>query len=1010
MPSARPAQPRRPGLFRWPAASLKTYLILTIVVATVPLGSLTAWLMGQEIIHARNQMYTSLQGTAISLAMTIEREQSSSLEALAILGDADALQVGDLGAVHRMLVRLPELRPAWRKVLLADTRGRTLLSSDRPRGAPQDTWIPAVNVARAVLTRQPVVGHLATAGGQLDARDGTTMVAMPVLVDGQVRYVLAAQMSTWLWQKLLDDTVARTPQLRLILRDARQHTLARSPASSGSEAGDATPPPPWPADTGFQKTGIRAGEEPAYMAWQRVGLSGWSVEASLAATPIEQTHRRTVIVAMAAGLFSLGMGLALALLVARRVSVPLRALARGGADAVRGHVPVRELAALRDALQDAETQRALAYERLEAKAAEFETLFNTSLVGLSITQTPDARVVLRNPANQAMFGRQDSGAPRYRMFHEGQEMASHQQPLHLAARGQAVKAQAVEVVHHDGRTLRLLAHAVPLRDQDGLPRGAIATFVDITAREQARERLVQAERQLRRTRVLVTLAEEAGDVGFLDYLHDADRVTITPSLARLIGAPAETLTMRWADWLDRIHPDDASGIDDDFRQAWRARQTHLEFKFRTRAPEARPRWLTGRMMVVGGTPQQAARMIGMIVDVTAQHQAEQERTALTEAEQRSRLEAEATNRSKDEFLAMLGHELRNPLAAISAAIAVLNRMDAEDQAAERVRHIIMRQTRHLGRLMDELLDMARVMTGKIRLSLQPVQLAPLVQRHMDAMLAAGQLKGHPLELSLDDVWIQADVMRLEQVLSNLLSNAVQYSASEQPIHVTVGLRLGRAMIEVRDHGDGIPEVLLPHIFDIFVQGERTLERRQGGLGVGLSLVKRLVELHGGEISVQSTSSGSIFRVELPAIEAAAAKPMAEPDRSRTPRSLRVLVVEDNLDVMEAVRAMLELHGHQVHGAPDGHAGLEALLSDRPDAALVDIGLPGLTGLDIARMARQAGYTGRLIAMSGYGQAEDVRAAMTSGFDAHMVKPVDAGLLMAHLQHAGAGGQLSGKAD
>jgi CheY-like chemotaxis protein/two-component sensor histidine kinase len=336
---------------------------------------------------------------------------------------------------------------------------------------------------------------------------------------------------------------------------------------------------------------------------------------------------------------------------------------------------------------------------------------------------------------------------------------------------------------------------------------------------------------------------------------------------------------------------------------------------------------------------------------------------------------------------MLGHELRNPLSAISSAVEVLNRGGADQALASSARNIIGRQTRHLARLMEDLLDVARVISGKVVLSRQPLELSALVQRLVSTLQLTGQLQQHDLQLQLQEgVWVDADATRIEQVVNNLLTNALKYTPEGRRIEVHVTREGGQALLRVRDNGLGIPPALLPRIFDLFVQGERTLDRRAGGLGIGLTLVRRLVELHDGTVGVESSSQGSTFSMRLPAMEPPALQPVRE-QRSAA-RQRQVLLVEDNADAMSALRSLLELDGHTVSTAADGVSGLEQLLQMRPEVAVIDIGLPGLTGYEVAKRSRAAGHAGKLIALSGYGQGRDVQQALRAGFDAHLVKPVD----------------------
>jgi signal transduction histidine kinase/CheY-like chemotaxis protein len=362
-------------------------------------------------------------------------------------------------------------------------------------------------------------------------------------------------------------------------------------------------------------------------------------------------------------------------------------------------------------------------------------------------------------------------------------------------------------------------------------------------------------------------------------------------------------------------------------------------------------------------------------------------------EQNARLAAELANRTKDEFLAMLGHELRNPLAAIATAAQVLEhseqtqRKDVEQQA----KAIIHRQVRHLGKLTDDLLDAARVMMGKIVLERRPIDLAQVARNTLDTLRNTGQLQHHECNAQLDSVWVNADPTRIDQVVANLLTNAVKYTPPPGRIDVTVRREGSVAVFSVRDSGLGLEAELRPRIFDLFVQGERALDRSQGGLGIGLTLVRRIAELHEGRVEARSegVGRGSEFIVELPAIDA----PAEAAEGTATPRNAarrRIAVVEDNEDVRSGLRVLLEMEGHEVVEAADGLQGVDTILREQADIALIDIGLPHLDGYGVARAVRsRARRPVTLVAMSGYGSLEDAERGTQAGFDAYMVKPIDA---------------------
>jgi signal transduction histidine kinase len=354
--------------------------------------------------------------------------------------------------------------------------------------------------------------------------------------------------------------------------------------------------------------------------------------------------------------------------------------------------------------------------------------------------------------------------------------------------------------------------------------------------------------------------------------------------------------------------------------------------------------------------------------------------------QAARSVAEAQNRAKDEFLAMLGHELRNPLGAISSAIALIQ-MGAGGAAAERAHQIIGRQSRHLSHLVDELLDANRVLSGKVVLTLAPLDLAAAVREAALTLQTQGTTGAHTVELALDAVWVNGDPTRLQQVIGNLVENAAKYTPPGGHIRVCVRRHEGMAELTVQDDGKGIEAELLPRVWDVFVQGKVT-NRSQGGLGIGLAVVKSLVEQQHGSVAVHSAGpgQGSSFTIRLPLAQEAAPRLDAAPADALPLDGLRVLVVEDNDDLREMMCALLASRGCAVGSAAEGRSAIEQAANALPQVAFIDIDLPDISGHEVARaLAAQGGI--RLVAVTGYGQPDDVRRALEAGFDRHLKKPV-----------------------
>ena len=368
-------------------------------------------------------------------------------------------------------------------------------------------------------------------------------------------------------------------------------------------------------------------------------------------------------------------------------------------------------------------------------------------------------------------------------------------------------------------------------------------------------------------------------------------------------------------------------------------------------------------------------------------------------EQSLRDEAEATNRRQNEFLAMLAHELRNPLVPISMSSTLIERSANASPQVLTFSKVIRRQVDHMASLLDDLLDAARISSGKITIQSEPLALADVVDQAVETVLPRVRERGQQLAVHLppQPAGTRGDRVRLAQVFTNLLGNASKYTGDGGTITLHVAEEAGDVVATVADNGTGIAPEVLPHIFDLFTQGPRSLARSEGGLGVGLNVVRNLVSMHGGTIGAESpgVGQGSRFTLRLPGCALPqAALPCAAPSAGAAP--CRVLIVEDNPDAAETLKAFLDMEGHEVSLARDGCSGLETLLAGNFDVVVCDIGLPGMDGLEVIRRLRAAkdGAAPVAIGLSGYGQAEDRARADAAGFDHYLVKPVGPDALLA----------------
>ncbi|HJS76567.1 MAG TPA: ATP-binding protein [Burkholderiales bacterium] len=528
----------------------------------------------------------------------------------------------------------------------------------------------------------------------------------------------------------------------------------------------------------------------------------------------------------------------------------------------------------------------------------------------------------------------------------------------IGRRIEAPIASLAKATHAIGRGERL---AVPSE----------APIDEITRLAQTLQKSVDAMRE-REDRL--RLALDAGRMGSWEWDVHTNRLAWSPELEAIHGLAQHSFAGTFEALLKEVHPEDRERVRAESTAILERGEQHLEY--RIVRPDGAIRWVESRAKLVRDSPGTPQRVVGVCMDITGRKQVEE---ALKE-----------TSRAKDEFLAMLSHELRNPLAALSAAAHVLKLAHPNEAPAMKARAVVERQTRHMARLVGDLLDISRLAMGKVALERERFNLAEAVRNVVTVWRSSGRLERHHVTTSIRSAWVDADRARIEQVLSNLLDNAVKFTPAGKRIHVAVEQLGDWAVLSIEDEGEGLLPGSAERMFDLFVQGERGLDRAAGGLGVGLALVKRLTEMHGGTVSASSAGRGhgAAFTVKLPTVLAPAARAL-EPESDPVLAPRRVLIVEDNDDARLMLHEALAFSGHRVQEARDGATGLALAAQSTPDIALIDIGLPDVDGYEVARLLR-ASPGGRrmiLIAITGYGQTEDQRRAYEAGFDAHLTKPV-----------------------
>ena len=540
--------------------------------------------------------------------------------------------------------------------------------------------------------------------------------------------------------------------------------------------------------------------------------------------------------------------------------------------------------------------------------------------------------------------------------------------------GKSVEHYETERVRKDGSRIQISATISPIRSANMKIVGASEIARDISERKREESILRESEERFR------ALADSAP---VLVWMQDASGcLFVNRAYLDFLGLDNQAV-IRGFDWEQYIHPEDREAYVAAYLDCL-ARQAPFEAECRFRRHDGEYRWVQSVAVPRITAEGEFLGHTGCAFDV---HEARMAAAALREAD-----------RHKDEFLAMLAHELRNPLAPIRNAIQVLQRISPPDPQLQKMRDMIDRQVTHMSRLVDDLLDVSRITRNKIALLKERLELMTAVGRAVETCRPLIDSRKHRLSVSLppDPVQVEGDLTRLSQVISNLLDNAAKYTEEGGNIWLTAERSGDQVVIRVKDDGMGIPSHILPHVFDLFNQADRSLDRSQGGLGIGLTLVRRLVELHGGSVEAHSAGpgKGSEFVIYLPVATGAESKSdMAEPTAAvgvTSVRRCRILVVDDNVDSAESMASLLKLDGHDVRVAHDGLAAVESALAFRPQVVLLDIGLPVLDGYEVARRLRRLDETKDtfLIAVTGYGKTEDRVRALTSGFNYHITKPVD----------------------
>jgi PAS domain S-box-containing protein len=545
---------------------------------------------------------------------------------------------------------------------------------------------------------------------------------------------------------------------------------------------------------------------------------------------------------------------------------------------------------------------------------------------------------------------------------------------------------------HDGCWRHVLARGVPIKNSDGSVREYIGTCIDITDRRQAEEELRRSEEQLR----VATLAAE---IGVWSWIPGTSDVIVSANWRHLFGVD-DDVAVTLKTWRDALHPDDRERAANELTAA---SEQHREFntEYRVVRPDGTVRWVVDRGRAWYDEAGSPRGMAGVNVDITERKLLEDRLRSATISAEHAKTVAEHANRAKDDFLAVLSHELRTPLTPVLAAVQLMQLKPHLNREIGTHLDIIRRNLDLEARLIDDLLDLTRIVNGKIVLDRKPLDIRTVIERVIETCKPDIEARKLHLGVQITNAphRVNGDASRLQQVFWNVLKNAIKFTPDGGCVEIRLFRENDHVVTEVADTGIGIEPESIPRVFNAFEQEDRQITRRFGGLGLGLAITKRLVEMHEGTISADSQGKdrGTTLHITLPYhdLEPAAARDANVAPRE--PTSRRILLVEDHGDTALMIQMLLQISGYEVTAAGDVKQALEAVTTTEFDVLISDLGLPDRSGLDLIRELRRGGSTIRAIALSGFGREEDVRRSREAGFSAHLTKPVDIDALIREVE-------------
>ena len=946
--------------------SLNRHVLLVVLSALVPLFLVAAALAWLLVERERENTERELRQSARLLSQAVDTELQRSFAALQALSRSESLRRGDLKAFYAEAADVRGALGLWDNLMLLSPRAEHLLNLMRPYGTPLPPLPQPGGTLQAARTGKPYVSNALR--GRVET-DWLMYIAYPAIHDGEVKYVIGATMHYRYWSRWLAE---RTPAERTSAIIDRDYAFLARTRDAERLAGQ--PVQPWYRDVlAASPSGLVRGrgvlQSDVVTAFHRSDLSGWHVNVFTSGGVVDAPMLRTALVVSIAVLLALGIAVALTLSRVAVLTRGIRALHEG----LEGLKGARRLPALRSPIGEIQAAMAAAQATADALATRAERLARAqqaARLGLWDWDLRSGAVEWSEGIFRLLGAEPGSFAPSMELWQSrlvaedrGRVLRAFEE---IAARGGHF-SEEFRIRRLDGAIVWVASIGSAEHDAEGRPLRMQGVNIDIAARKEAEEQLRRSEARFR------TISHAAPAIV---WVTDAKGIVfINERWTELTGQPNEEALGQG--WGAAVHPEDSARLRPQRERSWRTGEPYEgEIRYRNRAGEYR--WHAFRALPSRRPDGTIEQWFGCSVDV---HDARAAQEALREADRR-----------KDEFLATLAHELRNPLAPIRNALQLLRRRPAEDAAVRGLQDMMERQVGHMVRLIDDLLDVNRITQGKLELRREPGELSRVLELALETSRPhlAQQLT---VSLPSEPVRLDADPVRLAQVLSNLLNNAAKFTPRSGRIAIAAALEGGKVVVRVKDSGVGIAREQLGRIFEIFSQAGSALERATGGLGIGLSLARSLVELHGGTIEARSDGpgAGAEFIVTLPVLALPAGPELPAPPAPAAYSGAvrRVLVVDDVADNVDSLAALLRMDGNIVETAADGLEAAAKAEAFKPDLILLDLGLPNLSGYETCQLIRRKPW-GKgivIVALTGWGQDDDRRRSLGAGFDSHLVKPV-----------------------